>query len=48
MSNYDEKTGISYGVISPNSISQESLSDLFTSSTDPYYESSKSEFIDSL
>jgi len=48
MSNYDEKTGIHYGVISPNSISQETLSDLIDKSTDTIYEESKKEFTDSL
>ena len=43
MSNYDEKTGIHYGVISPNSINQETLSDLCDKSTDTIYEESKKE-----
>ena len=46
MSNYDEKTGIHYGVISPNSINQETLSDLCDKSTDTIYEESKKEFMD--
>lgn len=50
MSNYDEKTGIHYGVISPNSISSEVLQDLCfgANSTDPHYESGKTELIDDL
>jgi hypothetical protein len=48
MSNYDEKTGIHYGVISPNSICQETLSDLCGKSTDTIYEESKTDFTDSL
>jgi hypothetical protein len=47
-SNYDEKTGIHYGVISPNSICQETLSDLCYKSTDTIYEESKTDFTDSL
>jgi len=50
MSNYDEKTGIHYGVISPNSISSEALSDLCfgSNSTDPHYEEGKKELLDDL
>lgn len=46
MSNYDEQTGIHYGVISPNSISSETLSELCDQSTDTIYEDSKKEFTD--
>lgn len=45
MANYDEKTGIHYGVISPNSISQETLSELCDKSTDTIYEESKKEIV---
>ena len=48
MPNYDEKTGIHYGVISPNSISQETLNDIIDRSTDTIYEESKKEFLQSL
>jgi hypothetical protein len=50
MSNYDEKTGIHFGVISPNSICQETLQDLCfgSNSIDPHYEAGKQEIIDDL
>ena len=50
MSNYDEKTGIHYGVISPNSINQETLSNLCIGphSTDPHYEEGKKELLKDL
>ncbi len=50
MPNYDEKTGIHYGVISPHSICQETLSDLCfgPNSTDPHYEAGKREIINDL
>jgi hypothetical protein len=44
MANYDEKTGIHYGVISPNSICQETLNDLCDQSVDTVYEESKEDF----
>jgi hypothetical protein len=44
MSNYDEKTGISYGVISPHALNGCALQDLYDQGTDPHYESSKEEF----
>ena len=44
MANYDEKTGIHYGVISPNSICQETLSELCDKSVDTIYEESKEDF----
>lgn len=44
MSNYDEKTGIRYGVISPHSISSWSLDEIYQNGTDPIYEESKREF----
>jgi hypothetical protein len=43
MSNYDEKTGISYGVISPHAINPDCLSSLYDDGKDPYYESMKEE-----
>lgn len=46
MSNYDEKTGIHYGVISPNSINQDALNDLYNDGTDPHYEVAKKELLD--
>jgi len=48
MANYDEKTGIHYGVISPNSICQETLSDLCDKSIDTIYEESKKTFLSDL
>lgn len=48
MPNYDEKTGIHFGVISPHSINQETLSDLCDKSTDTIYEASKKDFLKDL
>ena len=50
MANYDEKTGIHYGVISPNNISGDALNDICfgSNSTDPHYEAGKTELIDDL
>ena len=48
MPNYDEKTGIHFGVISPNSICQETLNDLCDKSVDTIYEESKNEMIKDL
>jgi len=48
MVNYDEKTGIHFDVISPNSICQETLNDLCDKSTDTIYEESKNEMIKDL
>lgn len=45
--NYDEKTGIRYGVISPHAISQYALDDIYTSGTDPYYETAKKDLLES-
>jgi hypothetical protein len=44
MANYDEKTGMAYGVISPHAISFEALNDIYDQGTDPYYENAKEEF----
>lgn len=38
MPNFDEKTGIHYGVISPHSISSYALDDIYQRGTDPYWE----------
>ena len=48
MPNFDEKTGIRYGVISPHSIGQNSEYDLYEgpNCTDPYYENMKKEITD--
>jgi hypothetical protein len=46
MANYDEKTGIAYGVISPHAISSYALDDVYTNGTDPYYENMKQEITD--
>ena len=45
MANFDEKTGIRYGVISPHSISSNCDYDLYEgpNSTDPYYEKMRTE-----
>ena len=50
MSNYDEKTGIHYGVISPNSISGDALNDICfgSNSTDPHYEAGKNDLLSDL
>jgi hypothetical protein len=48
MANYNEKTGIRYGVISPNSISGFALDDIYQEGTDPHYEYGKTEMIKSL
>lgn len=45
MPNYDEKTGIRYGVISPHSINQDALNDIYTNGTDPQYEEAKKELL---
>lgn len=44
MSNFDEKTGIRYGVISPHSINQDALNDIYQDGTDPQYEEGKENF----
>jgi hypothetical protein len=44
MPNMNLSTGIHYGVISPNSISQECLSELELDSTDTVYDDAKAEF----
>jgi hypothetical protein len=38
MPNYDEKTAIRYGVISPHAISNFALDEIYTNGTDPVYE----------
>lgn len=43
MPNFDEKTGIRYGVISPHNISSCSLDEIYQKGTDPQYESGKEE-----
>lgn len=48
MPNYDEKNGISYGVISPHNISSEVLNNIYDQGTDPHYESAKEEFTNDL
>ena len=48
MPNYDEKTGIRYGVISPHSISPEALEDVYQNGTDPHWENAKEGLIDDL
>ena len=44
MANYDEKTGIAYGVISPHALNPDALDDLYNGGTDPHYENAKEEF----
>ena len=48
MPNYDEKTGIHYGVISPNSISSYALEDIYEKGTDTICENGKQELLDDL
>ena len=48
MPNYDEKTGISYGVISPHALNGCALQDIYNCGTDPHYESAKTEFVTAL
>lgn len=48
MSNFDEKTGIRYGVISPHNISHWSLDEIYQNGTDPIYEEGKKNFEDGL
>jgi hypothetical protein len=48
MPNHDEKTGISYGVISQHNISSESLNDLYVNGTDPHLETAKSALLDDI
>jgi hypothetical protein len=48
MSNYDEKTGIAYGVISPNAISSEALGHIYDVGTDPHYENAKQELLNDI
>jgi len=47
MPNFDEKTGIRYGVISPNAVGQNSEYDLYEgpNCTDPQYEGARNEII---
>jgi hypothetical protein len=45
MPNYDEKTGIHYGVISPNALNQDALNDLYTEGTDPHYQDGLKELL---
>lgn len=44
MPNFDETTGIRYGVISPHNISSFALDDIYNEGTDPQYESAKEDF----
>jgi len=48
MPNYDEKTGIAYGVISPNALNGDALNDIYANGNDPHYENGKEELIDDL
>ncbi len=48
MPNFDEKTGIRYGVISPHNISSFALDDIYQNGTDPIYEDGKKNFEDGL
>ncbi len=48
MPNFDEKTGIRYGVISPHNISSWSLDKIYQNGTDPIYEEGKKNFEDGL
>jgi len=46
MPNFDEKTGIHYGVISPHSISSYALDDIYQNGDDPYWENMMQEIKD--
>lgn len=48
MPNYDEKNGISYGVISPHAISPYALEDIYQRGTDPHYENTKEELLNDI
>jgi hypothetical protein len=48
MPNYDEKTGIRYGVISPHAISNFALDEIYTNGTDPQYEEGKTRLTDDI
>ena len=48
MSNYDEKTGIAYGVISPHALNGDVLNDIYANGNDSHYENGKEELIDDL
>lgn len=48
MPNFDETTGIRYGVISPHSISPFALDDIYQKGTDPHYEYGKTELLKDL
>jgi hypothetical protein len=48
MPNYDEETGIRYGVISPHSISSWMIEKIYSNGDDPYYEYARKEIIDDL
>jgi hypothetical protein len=48
MPNYDETTGIYYGVINPHSITPEVLNDLYDRGTDPIYKESKKQLTDKI
>ena len=48
MANYDPETGIRFGVVSPHSISQYALDDIYTNGTDPHYENAKNELMDDI
>jgi len=48
MPNYDEKTGIAYGVSSPNALNGDALNDIYANGNDPHYENGKEELIDDL
>jgi len=45
MPNYDEETGIRYGIISPHSISGFALDDVYSNGIDPIYEAGKTELL---
>lgn len=45
MPNFDEKTGIRYGVISPHSVGQWAMERIYDHGTDPHYEYSKNEIL---
>jgi len=48
MTNFDEKTGIRYGVISPHAVSSEALDDVYQNGTDPAYEYGQQEILNEI
>ncbi len=47
-SNHDQETGYRYGVISPHSINQDALGDVYANGIDPHYEAGKEELLNDI